>query len=67
MVSFQIDKLIGALVFVVIAVALIPVIQDSADNSNVTGTTATIVSLIPLIFSVGVLIVVVKGMLGGGK
>ena len=65
MAGFQIGNLIGALVFIIVAVALIPTIQESATNANLTGTTATIIALVPLLFSVGVLVVVVKGMIGG--
>lgn len=65
MAGFQIGNLIGALVFIIVAVALIPTIQESATNANLTGTTATIIALVPLLFAVGVLVVVVKGMIGG--
>jgi hypothetical protein len=63
--ALNIQSLILSLVFIVIAVALISPIQTSVENSNVTGTSAVIVSLIPLIFAVGILVGVVRGMIGG--
>lgn len=55
-------KIINALIFVVVGIALIPVVQGLAASANVTGDVATIVSLIPFLFTLGVLVGTVKGM-----
>jgi hypothetical protein len=40
---------------VLIGVVLVPVIQQLCNDANVTGATATIVAIIPLLFSLGIL------------
>jgi len=59
----SINKLVLAFVAVLVGIALIGPINSSAISANVTGVTATIVSLIPTLFAIGVLVGVVKGML----
>lgn len=44
----------GVLIYTIISVAVtIPVTQDVIDNANLTGTTATVVGLIPLFVGLG--------------
>lgn len=63
----QTDKLIVGFVAVIIGVALIAPLQEFVNDANVTGATATIVSLIPLFFGLAILLGVVKSVMGGGK
>jgi hypothetical protein len=59
-----ISALIGIMLAVVIGVAVtIPVVVQSIADANLTGTTATIVNLIPLLIGV-LLIVIVVGAMG---
>lgn len=54
---------ISMLVVVIIAVAVtLPVVQDTIDNSTITGTAGTLLGYIPLLLVV-VLIVAVVGMI----
>jgi hypothetical protein len=59
-----VQGLIGVLVAVIIGVAVaIPVTQQVITDANLTGTTATIVSLIPLFIGLTILIATV-GVMG---
>ena len=53
---------IGVIIGVAVAVAMVPVIVDSIAAANLSGTTATLVALIPLLVGVGILLFVVKSM-----
>lgn len=59
-----VSALIGIMLAVVVGVAVtIPVVVQSIADANLTGTTATIVNLIPLLIGV-LLIVIVVGAMG---
>lgn len=58
---------ISILVAVIVGVGVaIPVIQDTVDNASLTGTTATIVNLLPLMVGL-VLFVAVAGLITIGR
>lgn len=57
----QITKqFIGIMVVIIIGVAVvIPVVEDVIDSANLTGTTATLVGLLPLFIAIALILVVV--------
>lgn len=59
--DLSVGKLIGVLIFVVIAMALLPVIQDSVDagTANATGTSATLIPLITVFYVIAILVGVI--------
>ena len=62
-----INNIIGSVIGVIMFVAVaIPVTQDVIDNVSLTGTTATIVNLLPLFYAIGALLAVVGGFILGG-
>jgi len=61
----KIESVIIGFVAVIIGVSLISPLQDTVDDANITGIAGTVVSLIPLFFGIGVLLVSVRGMIGG--
>ena len=62
-----IGNIIGSVVGVIMFVAVaIPVTQDVIDNTTLTGTTSTIVNLLPLFYAIGALLAVVGGFIVGG-
>ena len=63
MVSNVIGSVIGVIMFIAVA---IPVTQDIIDNVTLTGTTSTIVNLLPLFYAIGALLAVVGGFILGG-
>tara|TARA_R100001530_G_C4321325_1_gene155920 strand:+ start:5108 stop:5380 length:273 start_codon:yes stop_codon:yes gene_type:complete len=58
-----VGSVIGVIMFVAVA---IPVTQDIIDNVTLTGTTSTIVNLLPLFYAIGALLAVVGGFIIGG-
>ena len=52
------DVVIGIIMLVAVA---LPVAQDVIDNSTATGTTRTVIDLIPLFIGIGALIYVSRG------
>ena len=63
LVSNIIGSVIGVIMFVAVA---IPVTQQIIDNTSLTGTTSTIVNLLPLFYAIGALLAVVGGFILGG-
>lgn len=63
--ALKIESTILAFVAIVIGVSLISPLQDTASNANITGIAGTIISLVPLFFAIGIVLVAVKGMIGG--
>lgn len=59
-----VKEIIGALVFLVVALALTPVIATftTSAQGNLTGASATLVALVPLFYVIGVIVGVI-GML----
>lgn len=59
--DLSVAKLIGVLIFVVIAMALLPVIVDAVDSgeANTTGTAATLIPLITVFYVIAILVGVI--------
>jgi hypothetical protein len=55
--------MIEAFIGVLIGIVLTPIVYTTAMTANVSGTTLTILTLIPVIFAVSVLVLGVKSML----
>jgi ABC-type proline/glycine betaine transport system permease subunit len=55
--------IVGSFIAVLVGVVLTPIIYQQATASNVAGTTATIVSLIPVFFALLVLFAAIKGII----
>jgi uncharacterized membrane protein len=53
---------VGVIIGLVVAVSLIPVITTTVANANLTGTTQTLVLLIPLLVGVGILLFAVRSL-----
>ena len=58
--EINVGALLGLIVGTVVAVALIPVLQESINNANVTGAPATMLGLLPLLFVAVIVIAYVK-------
>jgi len=55
-----VDYLIGLMVVIIVAVAVvIPVINDTIKNANLSGTSGTILSYVPLMIIIGVFMMAV--------
>lgn len=56
-----VNKLIGALIFAVIGLCLVPVVAEftASAQGNLTGASATIIGLVPLFYALGIMIGVV--------
>ncbi len=63
LVANIVGSVIGVIMFVAVA---IPVTQDIIDNVTLSGTTSTIVNLLPLFYAIGALLAVVGGFILGG-
>jgi peptidoglycan/LPS O-acetylase OafA/YrhL len=64
--ELTVSAMIGALVVVVVGVALIPVIYTQITAANITDpAVAGIVALIPFFFAIGLLVAILKGVIGG--
>ncbi|KKN22695.1 hypothetical protein LCGC14_0912490 [marine sediment metagenome] len=63
LVSNIIGSVIGVIMFIAVA---IPVTTDIIATANLTGTTLTIVNLLPLFYAIGALLAVVGGFIIGG-
>lgn len=62
--ELNIQAMIGALVVIVVGVALIPTISSTITDANISDTaTASIVALIPFMFGVALLYTTVRGLL----
>jgi len=55
--------IVSAFVAVLIGVVLAPIIYAQATSANVTGTTATVLSLVPVFFALLVLFSALKGLI----
>lgn len=56
----MVQALVGIMVVIIIAVAVVvPTVQDIIDNGNFTGTTATLLGIVPLLIVVGIVLLVV--------
>jgi uncharacterized membrane protein YtjA (UPF0391 family) len=50
---------LGVLVVILVGVSLLTPVQDTIDNSSATGSAATLLDLVPLLFVVGIVLFVV--------
>lgn len=48
-------QLIITVIVIVVGIALFPVVQSTVDNSNATGSTGTLLDLVPLIYVAAIL------------
>lgn len=55
-------SVITSFIAVLIGVILVPVLQTSVDDANVTGTLAVVLPLVPLLFTLGILLFSVRSM-----
>ncbi|KXH75944.1 MAG: hypothetical protein AM326_08245 [Candidatus Thorarchaeota archaeon SMTZ-45] len=63
MAELNFERMIGALVTVALGVVLIPVVYNLVTTANITDSTiALIVSLIPLLFSLAIVVGILKPM-----
>jgi len=63
MAELNFERMIGALVTVALGVVLIPVVYNLVSTANITDATiALIISLIPLLFSLAVVVGILKPM-----
>jgi len=51
---------------VLIIAAALPVTLDVIDNVTISGTTKTVVDLVPLFLGIGALVLVARSVIGGG-
>lgn len=56
-------KLIEMFVVIVVGVALVPVINTLVTDANITGSTGTLLSLVPLMFVVAIVYGMAKGII----
>jgi len=56
-------NIIQAFIAVLVGVLLVPVIYSTATAANVAGNTALVLAIIPLLFTLGVLLVTVRQMM----
>lgn len=61
--AVETNRIIGSFIAILVGVILIPVVYQASVDANLTGSLATIVSLIPLLFALGILVVSLRGML----
>lgn len=59
------SKIMTAFIAVIVGVALISPLQGFANDANVSGSVALIVSLIPLFFALAILYTAIRSMIGG--
>ena len=65
MAELSVSSMISALVVVVVGVALIPVLYTSITAANITdASVAAIIALVPFFFAIGLVVAIVKGMIG---
>lgn len=56
------NKIVTAFVAVLVGVILIPVINDTVTDANITGSLGVILSLIPLLFALGIVVLSFRSM-----
>lgn len=59
----SVDTIIGAVIGIVVAVSLIPAINEAVENANLTGTNATLAGLITTVFVAGIITVSVRAFM----
>jgi hypothetical protein len=58
----EIKNIIYAFIAVLVGVLLVPVINSACVTANVTGTLAIVLSIVPLLFTLGILLVAIRTM-----
>lgn len=53
---------VGIIIGIAVAVSLLPVLISTIDSAGLSGTTATMIGLIPLLVGVGILLFAVKSL-----
>ena len=61
----QMNKIVQGFVAVLIGVVLTPIVATVVTDANLSGTTGTIITLIPVFFALTILIIVVRSIVGG--
>ena len=56
-------KLVEMFIVIIIGVALVPVINTMVTDANISGSTGTLLSLVPLMFTVAIVYGMVKGVI----
>jgi hypothetical protein len=59
----EVESFVRPLVAIFVGVALIPVVQSYIANSNITGATATLVTLIPFFYGLSVFLYSIRGVI----
>lgn len=54
---------VGVVIGITVAVTLLPVISAAIEAANLSGTSATLVGLVPLLISVGILLYAVRSLI----
>lgn len=60
--ALETNKVIYAFIAVLVGLVLVPVINDAVTDANITGSLGTIVSLLPLLFGLGILVIALRSM-----
>lgn len=60
--AMSVSHVITAFVAILIGVVLTPIVYEQATSANLSGTSATVVTLIPTFFALGVLILSIRNM-----
>lgn len=58
-----IKGVMAGFVSILVGIVLAPIVYEQATSANVSGTTATVIALVPVFFALGVLIAAIKGLL----
>jgi hypothetical protein len=58
-----VTAIVGSFIAVLIGIVLAPIIYEQATAANVSGTTATIMALVPVFFTLSVLFAALKGII----
>jgi len=54
---------VGVIIGITVAVTLLPVISSAIEAANLSGTTATLIGLVPLLVAVGILLYAVRSLI----
>jgi hypothetical protein len=60
----EVERLVTPLIAIFVGVALIPAVQAYIAGANITGTTATLIGLVPFFYGLTVFLYAIKGVVG---
>ncbi|MBU1613637.1 hypothetical protein KKC87_04420 [Patescibacteria group bacterium] len=60
----QTDRIITGFVAILIGVVLTPIVAQVVEDANLTGTTATVITLVPTFFALAILLLTVRSVMG---